>query len=505
MEVTMRKPYLLFVLVGIVSIAAAIDAQTSGDVPVITVSRSVTAVTYTAKGGDVNLIFQSTDLLREAKGKAKVKVQKGFIEVDAQFSKLVPASKFGNAYLTYVLWAVTPEGRSSNLGELELSGDNSKLDITTRLQSFALIVTAEPYFSVSFPSEMVVLYNVVPSGTKGTFQQVQPKGDLFMRGNYDSTNLPALVMDSKTPLALLEAQNAVRIAQAGGADQYGGDTWTKANNSLSYAEALLRQKKDKKLVISAARDATQTAETARVIAAKRMQEEKLAKEQAEAAARQAEAQAQAAAEAKKAAEAQAMQVQAELAAAQAAKAQAEAETQRMAAQLQQQQAEAQAAQARQQAEQAEKEKEALRQQILQQLNQVLATVDTPRGLVATMADVLFQSGKYDLQSTAREKLAKLSGIILSHPGLNLQIEGYTDNVGSDAFNMQLSEKRAETVRNFLINQGLTADSITAKGMGEADPVASNDSAVGRQQNRRVEIIVSGDVIGIGPAGPSSPQ
>ena len=318
--------------------------------------------------------------------------------------------------------------------------------------------------------------------------------------------------DPKAPLALLEAENAIRIAQAGQANQYAAETFTKAQNSLSYAEGLYNQKKDKKLVISNARDAVQTAEDARIIAARKIQQDKIAAEQAAAAAREAEAKAQAEAAAQKAAQAQAQAAQdaVKAAEAQAAKAQAElaasqAEQQRMAAQLQQQQAEAQAAAAQAAAQKAEQEKEALRQQILQQLNQVLATVDTPQGLVVTMADVLFQSGKYDLQSSAREKLSKLSGIILSHPGLNLKIQGYTDNVGSDAFNMQLSQQRADAVRTYLISQGLSPDTITSEGLGKSNPVASNDSAVGRQQNRRVEIIVSGDVIGVGPAGASTPQ
>jgi outer membrane protein OmpA-like peptidoglycan-associated protein len=472
----------------------------------------VTAVTYTAKGGEVDLQFLGTDLLHAAKGKATVKVQKGVNQIQAEFSNLVPASRFGPVYLTYVLWAITPEGRSNNLGELELSGSKSKLNVTTRLQSFAMIVTAEPYFAVSFPSEQVILYNVVPPGTKGTFQSVQAKGELFLRGNYNDPSLTPIMVDSKTPLALAEAENAVRIAKLGGAEQYAGDTWTKAMNSLNYAQGLLQQKKDKKLVISSAKDAVQTAEDARMIAARRIQEEKLANERAAAAAQVAD-------EARKAAEAQAQQAQAELAAAQAAKAQAEADAQRMAAELQQQQAQAaaakaqaeaaqaqqQAAAAQAQAEQAEKEKEALRQQILQQLNQVLVTVDTPRGLVATMADVLFDSGKYNLRQAATVKLAKLSGIILSHPGLNLSIQGYTDNVGSDDFNMQLSQKRADEVRTFLIGQGISPDTITAQGMGKADPVASNDSAVGREQNRRVEIVVSGDVIGVSISPNAPPQ
>jgi outer membrane protein OmpA-like peptidoglycan-associated protein len=89
----------------------------------------------------------------------------------------------------------------------------------------------------------------------------------------------------------------------------------------------------------------------------------------------------------------------------------------------------------------------------------------------------------------------VSGVILAHPGLKLRIEGYTDSTGSDATNLKLSEQRAGAVRLFLIQQGLSPDSVTSMGMGSADPLASNDTAAGRQQNRRVEIVVSGEAIG----------
>jgi outer membrane protein OmpA-like peptidoglycan-associated protein len=151
--------------------------------------------------------------------------------------------------------------------------------------------------------------------------------------------------------------------------------------------------------------------------------------------------------------------------------------------------------ARAEAERASQASEQLRAQLLDQFNRILETRDTPRGLVVNMADVLFDTGKYDLRQAAREKLARLSGIILAHPGLKLEVEGHTDSVGSDELNQKLSEQRASAVRGYLVEQGLSDDSVTAKGFGKTMPVADNATAAGRQKNRRVEIIVSGEVIG----------
>src|SRR6185312_13768141 len=146
-------------------------------------------------------------------------------------------------------------------------------------------------------------------------------------------------------------------------------------------------------------------------------------------------------------------------------------------------------------EQAETEKAAMRTRLSEQLNTILQTRDTARGLIVSMSDVLFDTGKYSLKPGAREKLAKVSGILLSYPGLNIEVGGYTDNVGSDEMNQTLSENRAGSVRDYLVQQGVTANSVTAKGYGSTLPVASNENAAGRQQNRRVELLVSGEAIG----------
>jgi outer membrane protein OmpA-like peptidoglycan-associated protein len=465
------------------------DTQTSVVNININISRTVDAVNYQSNAS-TEIGFKATPLLPFAQGKAKIDNRKGIITIEAEFSKMSPATQLGPGFLTYVLWAITPEGRSNNLGEVQLNGDKAKLTgVTTRLPNFAMIVTAEPYFAVSSPSEMVILQNVPGANTKGGTTPVVAR--LLNRGTYHESQLQSFSMDPKVPLIVYEARNALRIAQLQGAEKYAAEAWTKATQNQAQMEDYLKRKQKQPLQ-AAARNATQQAEDARSIAVrqegaekianeKRAEADKLAQQQQEAAAREAELKAQQEAEAKRSAESAAL---AEKEA--AARAQAEAAQQKA-------QAEAQAAAAA--AARSEEQQRQLRAQILSQLNAVLQTVDTPRGLVVTMADILFATGKYELSQDASFKLAKLSGVILAHPGLKLRIEGYTDSTGSDAFNLKLSSQRADAVRTFLVGQGLKPEDVTSMGLGPASPVASNDTAAGRQQNRRVEIIVSGEVIG----------
>lgn len=494
------------------------------------IPRSILAINYQNRT-KTDIGFQGSPLMPLAKGEAQVEGKGGRIAVNAEFRNLEPPAKFGPEYLTYVLWAVTPEGRPNNLGELLLSGGKSKLQVTTTLQTFGLIVTAEPYFAVDQPSDVVVLENVIVPGTSGTLQQVNVNYRLFQRGFYSYNTAAAQPYPKpKAPLELEEARNAVSIAKADGAGQYAEDTLVKAEQSLQSAEAMLK-KGDNRVIVQNSRDAVQNAADALQTTARRKEEEAQATERAAAA--QQTAQAQAAAEAaaakaqQEAAAAQQAQLerekaelesqkagevrqQAELQAQQAAQAQQQAQLQaqqeaqaRAAAEAQAQQDARAAAQAQQAAQQAELEKQQLRTSLLQQFNRILPTTDTPRGLKANLADVLFATGKFDLQPSAREALAKFSGIVLAHPGLKMQVEGYTDSVGSDSYNQTLSENRANSVRAYLIAQGIDPTSITAVGYGKSNPVASNDAAQGRQQNRRVEIIISGEIIGtqIGLADP----
>jgi outer membrane protein OmpA-like peptidoglycan-associated protein len=491
---------------------------------VTVVSRSVQAVNYKHRSGDSKLDFAGTDLMPSANGEAKVNSKRGSIEIDAEFGDLRGPRTFGNEYLTYVLWAISPEGRALNLGEV-LVGDNhrSKLRVTTDLQAFALIVTAEPYYAVRQPSNVVVLENVVREDTKGTTEAVNAKYELMERGGYIPTGykFDPVVLNARLPLEFFEARNALRIAQSEGAEQYASNSYQHAlqlmNNADEYAT---RKHIDNKPLIAVAREAVQTAEDAREIAVKKLDEVRLANErqdsedaqatsrgQADDAIRrkeQAESDTAKAQAAKAQAESDAAHARSDAADAKSATAQAKSEladsqassaNALSAAQADADQSRLTAQQAQQSAQAAETDKAAMRARLSEQLNSILQTRDSARGLIVSMSDVLFDTGKYSLKPGAREKLAKVAGILLAYPGLDIEVGGYTDNVGSDEMNQTLSENRAGSVRDYLVQQGVLTNSVSARGFGNTLPVASNGDSSGRQQNRRVELLVSGESIG----------
>jgi len=407
-----------------------------------------------------------------------------------------------------------------------LDGTDSRvLNVTTDLQSFGLIVTAEPYFGVTQPSDVVVVENFVRPDTKGTVEQINAKYELVQRGQYAVNVPPAELMPIKLekykPLDLYQAQNAVRIARWAAADKDAPDSFAKALAFLQQAEQNQQRDPGSKSVSTAARAAVQAAEDARLIALKRQEETSEANERAAAAKRAADAEQQRvqAEEQQRLESERRARAEAERAAAQAEadRNRAEAERQRIEAERQRaeaaaaaekaaqerQSAQAEVERARQAAEQARLEQVRQRQQLVDEFNRVLETRETSRGLIVNMSGVWFDTGKATLKPGAREKLSKIAGILASRSGLKLEIEGHTDNTGSEDLNQELSERRAMAVRDFLAQQGVNASSITVHGLGESEPVASNDTAVGRQLNRRVEMIVSGDIIGTTPSGPTS--
>ena len=499
----------------LLSLSVAVSAQTTASPS--KVSRTTKAVNF-GRTGSTKLNLHGTDLMSHAYGELKVQSKGGRIEVEAKISGLDPASRFGLEYLTYVLWAVSPQGRADNLGEVVLDQHGSgKVKATTELQTFGLFVSAEPYFAVTQPSSLVVMENDSLDGSAAQQQQIEFSYELLGRNAYSSSNQridnAIFGIDPSTPLSLFEARNALRIARAANADQYAAPVITKAAHSLQEAETAYRNKNSKPTIEAFAREAAQDAEDARVMALKKQEEERLAKEASdrEAAAKvKAEAEAQRARQAEQdraraeaaLAEAEKMKQEAQLAAQQAAEAKAEAEKAQAAAVAQQQVLAAEADKSRQAAQeadrlrqQADKEKVDLRARLLQQLNLVLETHDSARGLISNMGDVLFETGKYELKPEARERLAKVSGILLAYPTLKVAIEGHTDSVGSDDYNQRLSEQRAEAVRDYFVQQSVSADAVSAHGLGKAQPVASNDTSEGRQRNRRVELVLSGDAIG----------
>jgi outer membrane protein OmpA-like peptidoglycan-associated protein len=457
------------------------DVQQANSVPlyrVTVVARTTKAINYNHRSGATKVDMVGTALLPEAHGAAEVVSKQGAIHVETELKHLQPASQFGPEYVTYVLWAISPEGRPVNLGEVLLNDDGkSKFDVTSNLQTFGLIVTAEPYFAVTTPSDVVVMENEVRKDTVGTIELVDAKYELLQRGQYETNVNPAelqpMVVNKKTPIELYEARNAVRIAKWTGAEKYAAESLQKAETDLQNAEGYESSRHNKKAEITAAREAVQMAEDARLITLKKMDAERQANEQQAAAdaATQAKAQADDAIQQKQQADAAAEKAKADAAAAQAV-----------------------AQQAQQTAQQAETDKAIMRAQLTQQLNAILETRDSARGLIVNMSDVLFDTGKYSLKPGAREKLAKVAGILLAYPRLTIEVDGHTDNVGSDEFNQTLSEQRAAAVRDYLVQQGVSANAVTAKGFGKTQPVASNDSSAGRLMNRRVELVVSGDAI-----------
>jgi len=474
-------------------------------------SKSIKAIGYTVGGGGTKLVLVGTTAAPNASGEAKVEAKKPGTDIELNVKGLPQPSSIGAEFLTYVLWTVTPDGNTSNLGEIPIDKNGvGKISVTAQSQTFAMIVTAEPYFAVELPSEIVVLENDTKKSTKG---KIYPDNSykLMKRSQYAKLGNPlALSLDLKhVPLDMYQARNAVDIARSQGAEKYSPEIYTKAAGSLQMAENALASKADKTQIITNARQTIQFAEDARALSAERQEAERIQKEKdaaaAEAAAKaKAEAEAKAAAEAKRQAElAQAREAQLKAEAAQkAAEQEAAAAKQKAAADAAAANAAAEQAAlrakeqaAKDEAARAQAATQALRAQLLKQLNDVLQTTDTPRGLMVNMADVLFETAKYKLSTDAQLKLAKLSGIIQAHPGLSLTIEGYTDTTGTPDFNLKLSQQRADAVRDFLISQGLTPDTITANGLGQDHPVADNATAEGRKQNRRVEIIVSGEAIG----------
>ena len=477
---------------------------------VVVISRTVQAVNYQHRSGASDVDFAGTALMPSADGKAKVRSKRGTLEVEAEFGNLQSPTTFGNEYLTYVLWAISPEGRAANLGEV-LVGDNSrsKLTATTDLQAFALVVTAEPYYAVRQPSNVVVLENVVRADTKGTAEAVNAKYELMERGGYIPTGFKfdPVVLSASLPLEFYEARNALRIAQSEGAETYANASYEHAVELMNSADAEATNKHgERKPLIAVSREVVQTAEDAREIAVKKIDEQRQANNLQASSDAQARSQAQAdaATRLKEQAQSDAAKAQADAAIAQADTAKAQAETAAnqttsaaaiSAAQADAEQARIAAQNAQQGEHRAVSDKAAMRAQLSEQLNTILATRDSARGLIVSMSDVLFDTGQYSLKPGAREKLAKVAGILISYPGLNIEVGGYTDNVGGDDMNQKLSENRAGTVLKYLVQQGVITNSVSAKGFGNTSPVASNVTSSGRQENRRVELVVSGDAIG----------
>ncbi len=517
------RRFVLVASLSLCTLALAAQEFQSGDVTpmdktpvyrVNVVSRTVDAVNYRHRSGSTKIDFRGTSLMQDASGEAKVESKAGRLEINAEFKDVRNANYYGPEYLTYVLWAVTPEGRPVNLGEIVPNDKHEvRIHVTANLQAFGMIVTAEPYFAVTRPSNMTVLENEVRKDTKGSEQPISARYDATEKGEYTvdlaSNQLPATNMSieqrRKIPLTLLEARNAVAIAQATGAQQYAPEVLARAQQQLDRGDEYLQENKSTSTIGTVARGATEAAEDARILTIRRKADAQVAAEQQAAEERTKQAQQQAVKEQGRAQEAREQTMQAQQAKAEALQAQQQSEAARQAALAQQQvlaaqaqTAQAQAQTAEQRAQAAEQDKEQMRQRLLTQLNQVLQTQDSARGLIVNMSDVLFDTNQSTLKPGAKMRLAKVAGIIQAYPDLKLNIEGYTDSTGSVEHNQELSERRAAAVRDFLIAQGVGLNNVSAQGFGPSNPVASNSTPQGRQMNRRVDLVVNGESIAAQP-------
>jgi len=475
---------------------------------VTVVSRTLQAVNYEHKGGPTPIDFNGTVLLPHAKGQATVESKRGRITIDAKIEHLEAPARFGSEYLTYVLWAVTPEGRAKNLGEVLVDSSNkTHINVTTDLQAFGMIVTAEPYYSVTTPSDVVVLENVIRPDTMGMREVISARYDLLPRGGYVMNLGPgqpvALASEGqKLPYdqyeALLEvyqAENAVQIARSMGADRFAPESFNRAVTLLENARRTQARTDDSHMVVSLAREAAQTAEDARVIAIKRRDDQQQREQQRSLEEDRVRA-----------------QRDAELAQAQAAAAQREAE--RAAEERARLEAERERAQALPPAPtethsaaarppivakpvepamyELTGEQRRTRAELLAALNATVETRDTPRGLIATLPDSLFESPETSvLRPAATERLMRIATMLKGHPDLVVRVEGFTDDRSSS----ELSERRAMAVRDTLIKYGAPSAPVSAQGYGNSRPIESNATATGREQNRRVEVAIAGPAIG----------
>ncbi len=505
------------------------------------VERVTVAINYRRRSGTTRLNFRGTLLMPLAEGQAKVQNKQGYIEIKAEFRRVKPAILFGPEYLTYVLWAITPEGRAGNLGEILVKNGKGKLKVRTELQIFGLVVTAEPYFAVRQPSDLVVFENEVRPDNKGAVEVIDVNYNLLKRGNYKTLANPlSLTVDAKVPLQLYEARNAVQIAKSSGADRYEKELFLKAEQRLRQAEAYQAKDPGAEPVVLLAREAVQRAEDAREIAVRRWEEERVAAEHAAALRREREAKAAAEEQARLRAEQERLRRAREEAALEARRRaeQAEAERKRLEAELQQAKEAARKAQedahraiallkersasfgqerARWEQDRtvesqespdrsrrmARLEKAERRVRLYSQLSRVLFTRETGAGLVVEVPVEWFESGQAVLTPDGREGLALVAGILLANPGLVFRVLSQPEQAGGAARNKELYRGRAEAVRAYLAGRGLSE----AKMEPQASSAVKPAPAPPREETpleSPVRVVISGPPIEVPPETPAAP-
>ncbi|MGH9341491.1 MAG: OmpA family protein [Acidobacteriota bacterium] len=489
---TDKRVIIVCVLLAIGTMVSALVAQAAEPVQAlqeVTEERQILALTY-PEGPTISIEFQGTVRLPRSDGEAKVERKEGFTEIEIELDELKPAVYFGGDYNTYVLWVVSPEGHVDNLGEFVLNGNRSKLDVTTPLETFGMFVTAEPHFLVDLPSRFVVLENSRPTRDIAPLKisQLQYRGyaGIYNFERETLANMPEA--DDEVRADLEQARTSVELAVRAGAEQFAPEKLQEARLKLEETERaaltasagnmMLLGKEVVRIAVDAQKMAQQQAFQAALDAERQTHQDETT--------RLAQAIEQAQSEADRARlEAQRRELELEM----EARARAQAQRQALEAAQEASEAQRQAADARQKAEQARQEREEAREKMFEALSRVAETRETARGLIVSLPDILFDFNKAALKVQAREILSKISGILLVAQDYQLSVEGHTDGIGSDEYNLKLSRQRADSVHDYLVQAGLSPGIITTVGFGESKPVASNQTDEGRRQNRRVEIVI----------------
>jgi outer membrane protein OmpA-like peptidoglycan-associated protein len=417
---------------------------------------AIRAVHYPHLDGSTLIAFRGTDLEPGARGQAILRTRGGSLRMHAHFAGLGEATRFGPEYLTYVLWALSPQGRAVNLGEVVPVRGRAHLDAVVPMRTFALLVTAEPHFAVGRLSRAVILQNDLVKGSRLELADQEVRMEGLERWDYLQEKVDGpMPEEAGISRYVFQARNAVRLARADRADVLAPAEFASATRQLDRMEA--EPALDRPSATLLALETAQRAEDARLAAVRRQAATRLAEEKIRA------DQALVRLEA----------VQNQLDVLRSARQEGEAEGLRQATEAQL----------------------ALRRRLQERLGAILHTRDTPEGLLATLTDVSFPSGSDRLSPLARERLAQVSGILLAHPGLHIRITGHTDGTGRPAFNERLSQARAEAVRRFLVQRGIPLHDLEAVGLAGTRPVASDGTVHGRSLNRRVDLIIRGTPIG----------
>jgi outer membrane protein OmpA-like peptidoglycan-associated protein len=458
----------LAVLVAIGAARTAV-AQNVGQTEAIVSSDGLSQVSMYSyrESRKADLFLRGTPIAANAQGKVQVKYEDGNAHIFAEVQNLPEPASLG-PYTTYVLWALTPDGRAMNQGVIGgYSGGKGEVKTQYGAPQFALIVTAEPHFAVTMPSTMTVLYNVGGDvkGSESKVTTLTERADYTMLAN---ARLTRTAIDDDNPVEIVQARYAMAIARAASADRFASQAFESANQKFAAAETALNanRRSDRRTARGLAREAIVAGEVARRSAMV--------------------ASAKADAEAKQLATADAASdVSNGLARATAGEADAKADAAATEA--------AAAAAATEAATGVERERAAVaaRNDLRDRLNEALPTRNSDRGLVSEIGGVQFATGTADTNASGRESLAKFSGVVASYPNLKFKVEGHTDSVGGVALNDELSLRRAITVRDYLIGQGVAAASIDVAGLGLSRPIGDNSTIDGRARNRRVEIVISG--------------